>query len=666
MFTLGLSGGLDLVHEQRLDAPENYTYDGAAVLLKDGVVVAALEQERLDRIKRSNKFPMGAISFCLRSHGLTLSDLSSIAYYADERAADALLTRMYLARPEFRQRLSARGLLHTTLQRALGCDVELSKLRFYEHKLTHAACAMHQSGFAESLVFVIDNAGGLYAGRRQPDGAVAMETLALTVPAKSIQKLCHAILPFLGLGLFDEYKALAMSMQGNADVFRDAVSRLYDLLPDGDYRLHLDRVPALIDQIEPSRSGVELQQRHYDFAASLQEAMEEIVLHVLSHYRAKTGLRHLCVAGGMAENVEINSSLMYSGLFDEVFVHPIAHDAGCALGAALLSSQDDGMPAPRERVQSVQWGSEPEPGPQVEAELERWRDFVGFERNNDVIRRAAKAIAEGSLVAWLEGRSDFGSHALGSRNVLARTDATEMGERLRLALGRQEVHHRPALLIRDQDIRSWCELPAQYQAVPFQTFTLRVREQRRAEAGAALYANGKAKVQTVSQRQKPRLYRLLGELGLMTGSAAMLSASFNRSSEPTVESVEDAVASFVGSELDYLIVGDFIAERKDVRDEARMRLRISLPPFVQLVRSRGWPERQRRTLRDEMCTTYAPGRRRTITRMLADLLADVESEVPLKDLLSRAEPQHRAELMDEIASLATVGIIVLRPPAVAS
>src|SRR4051794_41094000 len=197
MFTLGFAGGLDAVHEQKLDTPDNYTYDGAAVLLEDGAVIAAMEEERQDRIKHSNKFPVKSIRFCLASRGLRLSDLSSVAYYVDEPSANALLTRMYVTRREFQRRTDARTLMRSMLGAALDCDIEPSRLRFYEHKLTHAACAMHQSGFQDSLVYVIDNAGGLYAGRRGHNGNVSLETLAQTPPARSLQKLCHAVLPFL-------------------------------------------------------------------------------------------------------------------------------------------------------------------------------------------------------------------------------------------------------------------------------------------------------------------------------------------------------------------------------------------------------------------------------------------------------------------------------------
>lgn len=668
MFTLGLAGGLDPIYEQKLDAPENYTYDGAAVLLEDGVVVAAIEEERLDRIKHSNKLPVQAIQFCLQSRDLRLSDLHSIAYYVDEASADGLLTRQYLARPEFSRRLNARELMHQTLSAALACDFEPSKLRFYEHRLTHAASALHQSGFSESLVFVIDNTGGLYAGRRQPGAAASLEILATTSRDQSVQKLCHAVLPLLGLGLFEEYKALALASLGDADAFRGPVSALYQLLPNGDYRLHLDKVPQLITEIVPPRCGAPLSQHHFDLAASLQAAIEEIVLHVAAYHQEKTGFRHLCVAGGMAENVETNSRFVYSGLFDEVFVHPAAYDSGCALGAALLASQDHGCPTPQVRVRSVGWGSRLKGSVEAEQELRRWGQFLQIRRSADIVRDAADALGAGALVAWVQGQSDFGSRALGNRNVFAHPSGTEVRERLHRALGRQETYRSLALFVREEEVHDWCDLPAGYSALPFQTFTVRLREEKHEQASAALCAHGRARVQTVSRELQPRLWSLLGEVGGIAGAPALLSTSFNRSTEPTVESIEHAATCFINSVLDYLIVGDVIVKKVERLREAWMSMWVSIPPFAQVVRTKGHRERQRHATRDEMRATYSPGVSRGVTRALGDLLTELDDAIPLRDLLERAaiEPERKAELVDEILLLASVGMISLLPPPVAA
>src|SRR5258708_5859363 len=172
MLTLGLAGGLDPVYEARLDTPETYAYDGAAVLGEDGVVVAAIEEARVDRIKRSNKFPAAAIRFCLEERGVRPEDLDRIAYYAHEEAANQLLGRLYLAMPEIVPRLDARSLLAAVLERELRSKIDPAKLRFFQHKLTHAAGALAQSGFDEALVLILDNSGGLFRGGRDEGGAI--------------------------------------------------------------------------------------------------------------------------------------------------------------------------------------------------------------------------------------------------------------------------------------------------------------------------------------------------------------------------------------------------------------------------------------------------------------------------------------------------------------
>jgi carbamoyltransferase len=663
MFALGLAGGLDAIHEQVLDDPRNYTYDGAAVLLRDGVVVAAMEEERLDRIKHSNKFPVRAIQFCLGTQRLRIGDLDSIAYYVDEPTADALLTQMYLARPEFQKRLDARSLMRAVLGRELGCDIDPSRIEFYEHKLTHAACAMHQSGFDAALVYVIDNAGGLYAGQRDRSSAVSMQTIALTKPAESLQKLCHALLPFFGLGLFEEYKALALATYGNPKPFERSLDALYELLPDGQYRLRLDRVAGLLAEIEPPRAGAELSSWHRDLAAALQAAMERIVLHVLAHHRATTGLRRLCMAGGMAENSWTNSAVLYAGLFDDVFVHPAAYDSGCALGAALLASQNGGRPAPRARLCDVSWGSDIGGPSAVSAELNRWSGFVEVEPSNDVAAVAAKLIAGGALVGWVQGRSHFGTHALGSRNVLADPRIAPNRERLHRALGRTETYRPLTVMIREDDLALWCDLPPGIATLAFQTFAVLIRPDRRAELEAALHPDGRARVQTISEATEPLLWRLIGELGQLTGCAAVLSASLNRSVEPTAESIDDAVACFVRSGLDYLIVGDRIARKVASSWDSLLTLRIALPPYVQLVRRKGWTERQRGTASDELRATFAGGPANPITQNLGDALADLDAEMPLRQLVAAAglDPDGERRLVGEITELWSAGMVVLRP-----
>ncbi len=469
MLTLGLAGGLDPVYEARLDTPENYTYDGAAVLAEDGVVVAAIEEARVDRIKRSNKFPAAAIRFCLEERGVRPEDLDRIAYYAHEEAANQLLGRLYLAMPEIVPRLDARSLLAAVLERELRSKIDPAKLRFFQHKLTHAAGALAQSGFDEALVLILDNSGGLFRGGRDEGGAIRLEEIVVMPPARSTTRLCQTMLPLLGLGPLDEQQAVAMAPQGDPASFRPTFRGFYELLPNGDYTLRLERLGQLVGKIEP-RGKQGPGQQHRDLAAALQEAVEEIVLHVLRHHRAATGLRHLVLAGGIVENSRTNGKVLGSGLFEEVFAHPAVSDAGCALGAALLAAEEAGHPVPRQRVHHVHWGRQVGGNAEVAAELARWRGFLDFEQASDVSRHTAGLLNGGTVAGWVQGRSEFSPRSLGNRSVLADPRPPGNGARIDALLCRAagSVAIGPAVL--EEAAAELFELPAGTAALPFMTF----------------------------------------------------------------------------------------------------------------------------------------------------------------------------------------------------
>jgi carbamoyltransferase len=467
MLTLGLAGGLDPVHEARLDSPENFTYDGAAVLVEDGTVIAGIEEARGDRIRRSNKFPVAAIRFCLEQRGARPEDLDRIAYYVPEDAANHLLSRLYLARPEIELRLDARNLLAATLGRDLGAKIDPAKLRFFDHKLTHAAGAMAHSGFDEALVLVLDNSGGLFRARRDEEGAIHLDELVAIPPARSTTRLCQTLLPFLGLSHQDDQKMVAMAPHGDPAAFRPLFRSLYELLPDGGYTLRLERAAQFVGKLEP-RGKQGPGQQHNDFAAALQEVQEEIVLHLLRHHREATGIPFLCMAGGIVENSRTNGKVLYARLFDEVFVHPAPTDAGCALGAALMASEDAGRPSPRQRLRHVSWGTDADAD--AEAELERWRGFLTFERSTDVAREAAGLLARGELVGWVQGRSEFSPRSLGSRSVLADPRPAENRARVDQALHRPagSVAVEPSLL--EEEAGEFFALPDGTSSFPYMAF----------------------------------------------------------------------------------------------------------------------------------------------------------------------------------------------------
>ncbi len=659
MLTLGLAGGLDPVHEARLDSPENFTYDGAAVLVEDGTVVAAIEEARVDRIKRSNKFPVAAIRFCLEQHGARPEDVDRIAYYAPEDAANHLLSRLYLAMPEIEQRLDARNLLAATLGRELRAKIDPARLRFFQHKLTHAAGAMAQSGFDEALVLVLDNSGGLFRARREEGGAIRLEEIVAIPPPRSTTRLCMTLLPFLGLGPLEDQKAVAMAPHGDPAPFRPLFRSLYELLPDGDYTLRLERAAQLVGRIEP-RGQQGPGQQHKDLAAALQEAQEEIVLHVLRHHRQATGVSNLCMAGGIVENSRTNGRVLYAGLFDDVFVHPAPTDAGCALGAALLASEDAGRPAPRQRLHHVDWGTDA--GTDAAAELERWGGFLTFERSADLAARTAELLTQGAVVGWVQGRSEFSPRSLGNRSVLADPRPVENRERVDALLHRPAGSTAFAPSVLEEVAGDYFELPDGIDSFPYMVFGVKVREDRRAALAAAVHGDGTAWLQTVARETNPRFWELIQAFKELTGVPVLLNTSFSSGSEPIVDSVEDAVAAFLTTELDALVLDEFMVRRRAPAREDRLALRVSLPSYVRLQQTRSFVAPERMAASCQIRTSYDARLSVPVSNALFDLLMRLDGEQPLGELFRAHGVESEAEqaLMAELDKLWAQRLVRLR------
>ncbi|NTG05517.1 carbamoyltransferase C-terminal domain-containing protein [Rhizobium rhizogenes] len=658
--TLGLCGGLDPVHERVLDTPSNYTFDGAAALLADGVVVAAVEEERVNRIKHSSKLPVQSIKNCLSARGVQLTDIDRIAYYTDEASANSLLTRFRLLKPALVPKTDARTLFAQLLSREFNCQVDPSRLRFFEHRLTHAMPAMAQSGYDKSLVYVIDNAGGVFLGSRDDKGKIDLAPIMMTAPEISIQRLFHAIFPFLGLDLFDEYRAMALAAHGDPFVFSDIVGSFYELLPEGRYRFHLERVAKLIGVVEPRAANADFAQVHRDLASSLQRVIEDIALHVLKHHRHATGIDRVCLAGGMAENSTMSAALIYSGLFQEVFVHPAAYDAGCALGAALLAAQDL-TPLPDQRVQKVGWGTPIETGPEIESYLKHWHGFVDIRQPTDIAQAVADELANGHVVGWAQGRAEFGSHALGQRTALADPRSPELSTRLLNALHRSTAYRPFSLAIMEEHADELFDLPQGVDQFRFAAVAARARESARALIPAAIQVDGMVRLQCVAREALPEFWTLLRSFYEKTGVPALLTASLNTEVEPTADSLEDTVVTFVTSGLDAMAVGPMMVTRSVPSWEERLSLRAEIPPYVQVVRTRrGGPISG--AIRHELRTAFDPPRLQAISPALGEMLVSSDGVQSLAGAFEAFDHLTQLELTSEIEALWSQRFVRLIPP----
>ena len=585
MWTLGFSGGIDRVGERVYDFPYDVVHDSAAVLVKDGEVVAAIEQERLDRIKHSGKSAAPAMRFCLEQAGVRVDELDAIAFYATEAYTDRVLRLMQLANGSIPDFLTGRAMVRRIVEREFGVTIDPSRIRFVPHHWAHAVSAYHMSGFDEALVMTIDGQGEGVSAMVWSARGQQLKLLRSIPEQHSLGFLYREVIRFHGYDMFDEYKVMGLAPYGDAARFRGLFAALYELLPHGEYRLHLDRVPELYHYVKPRRQGAPFAQEHLDLAASLQEAVEVVGGHMVRHFAQATGHRQLCLAGGVAHNCSMNGRLVYSGLFDRVFVQPAAHDAGCALGAALavqLELCPDRRVSP---LRHVFWGSDVPPRDALGAELATWSSLVTAEAQDDVCATAARLIAEQRVIGWVQGRSEFGPRALGNRSILADPRPPEHKDTINRMVKKREAYRPFAPSVVEERVGEFFVVPPAQARFPYMSVVLQVQPDKRELLGAVTHVDGTARVQTVDRASNERYWRLIDQVGRITGVPVVLNTSFNNHVEPIVDSVFDAIVCFLTTELHALIVGDFLVEKRDVAADAYLGLRVSLPPAIALCAS---------------------------------------------------------------------------------
>ena len=666
MISLGFCGGFNLAHEDPFDIPRAFTHDGAAVLVEDGEVIAAIEEERLNRIKHSNKFPTQALRFCLERRDLRLSDVDRIAFYATEEYCNMLLAKLRLGRPEISKLGDARTILRNLLRREFDCDVDQNKIVFVRHHLAHAVSAYALSGFERSLVLTIDGYGDFLSGLVGTLQDGAFSELQSIAQSNSLGLFYLDVIQFIGYGAFDEYKVMGLAPYGDPAAFLPVLQQCYSLLPEGRYELRLAQiVPALLGRIEGRAKGQPFTQAHKDLAAALQVALEQIVLHVLTHYQRVTKQTDLCLAGGVAHNCTMNGHILNSGLFERVFVQPAAHDAGCALGAALIAGEAAGFAPKKRSLSQVLWGTDIGGEREQRVELERWRDFVSIESASDITTRTAQLLADGAVIGWVQGRSEFGPRALGNRSILADPRPAANKERINMMVKKREGYRPFAPSVLEEEVRAYFDFSGKVDALPFMAVVVDVKEDKRDLLGAITHVDGTARVQTVTREANPRYWDLIAAFKGITGVPLVLNTSFNNNAEPIVDSVKDAVVTFLTTGLDYLVVGNFIVKKRPTPpDAARLGLRVELPAYVRLesVTSFVDPKRMARTSR--IRTSYDPRVQVPISNDLYDVLTLLDGSAAVGTAFERAKIDHSriGPLLEEINQLWAQRLVQLSPP----
>jgi carbamoyltransferase len=564
------------------------THDGAAVLLRDGEIVAAIEEERLNRVKHSNFFPARAIRFCLERGGVSLADVDFIAFDAQEEMLDAFAAYCALANPD-EPLVPGRQWLASLFAREFTVDVT-PKLRFCGHHLAHLAGAVHCSGQSRGLAVALDGEGDRRSGMIATFQDGSITPLREYSADQSLGAFYTSMISLLGYKRFDEYKVMGLAPYGNSARYESLFNQFYTLLPDGDVsiipdaaKLQLIAASGLLPHLR--RKGQPFTDLHKDLASSIQQAFERLAMHVFTHFRTATGESSLCYSGGAAHNCTFNGRLLYSGLFKELFIQPAAHDAGNALGAALAIAREEGGSIGRPRqLPHLFLGADIGADAFIRRRLDAWSEFVSYERADDVAGRSADLLAEGAVIGWVQGRSEFGPRALGNRSILADARPARFKDVINRMVKKREGYRPFAPSVLEERLPDFFEAPHGQREFPFMIFILKVRDEVRELLGAITHVDGTARVQTVNQAANPRYHALISAFEKRTGVPVLLNTSFNNHAEPIVDSVDDAIVCFLTTGINYLVVGDFIVTKRDVPGDRYARLVPGMPTHRKLVK----------------------------------------------------------------------------------
>ena len=593
MRVLGYSGGID-------GYPSHFgtSHDAAAALVDGGRIVAACEEERFSREKHTGKFPAKAIDYCLRAGGMqTVSELTLVCFY---HSLSQMFRREMLDTNRERMRPHTRVAFQTALavmrtwnrvtghgdqrsqrvfRKRTGVLPEPGRFRVIPHHLCHAASAFYPSPFEEALVLTLDAQGESSSGMLAIGRGNRLTIEKQLFAPNSVGYLYACLTAFLGFGVGDEYKVMGLAPYGDPSRFRAFFEGFVRGAEDGSFSVDPNLLlwlivrdalcpagrlyPRALTDVLGSPRGADdpIDQRHADIAAALQEALERAVLRLLEHARLATGLRELCLAGGVALNCTLNGKIARSGIFDRVWVQPAAHDAGTSLGAALYGYHAllDGERRPMARA-PVYLGPEFGAAGVSRAILEHAPD-IRFTRPADLYETVARALAEGRIVGWFQGRGEWGPRALGNRSILADPRRADMKDRVNGAVKMRESFRPFAPSVLREHADAWFDLRGVTES-PYMLFAVPVHEAVRARIPAVTHVDGTARVQTVRQEDNPRFHALLRAFHEITGVPVLLNTSFNVNGEPIVGSPEDALRCFLGTKIDLLVMGETVIEKR--------------------------------------------------------------------------------------------------------
>ncbi len=594
-----------------------FYHDSAAALIVNGEIVAAAQEERFTRIKHDSGFPSNAIKYCLNSEGLSIDKLDAIVFYDKPFLKfERLLETYYNFAPKgllsfiaampvwIREKIFLKKLILDKLQNIQKFNKKNLKLLFTEHHLSHAASAFYPSPFNKAAILTVDGVGEWATASICIGENNTIKTLKELHFPHSVGLLYSAFTYFLGFRVNSgEYKLMGLAPYGNpkseqVKTYIEIIkTELVEIMDDGsvwlnqkyfNYATGLKMVNekkwTKLFGFGKRKPEAEIEQHHSNLAFAIQQVTEEIIIKMAREAKRLTNTDYLCLAGGVALNCVANGKLLNEGIFKDIFIQPAAGDAGGALGAALaayyISFNKERICNSSDSMKGAFLGPD---FTDKEIELAAKKNEAVFKFYNDfdkLSQKVAKIIADGKVVGWFQGRMEFGPRALGNRSILGDARNKEMQKKLNLKIKYRESFRPFAPSVLDHDATNYfnIKLPSPYMLlvaevnknkrkhIPGNYYELPLLERlyiERSEIPAVTHIDFSARIQTVHKNTNSRYYQLIESFNKLTGSGVIVNTSFNVRGEPIVCTPEDAYRCFMRTEMDYLVVGDFLFEKKE-------------------------------------------------------------------------------------------------------
>ena len=550
-----------------------YYHDASAALIRDGVVIAAAQEERFNRDRYSPAFPLQSINYCLQEAGITILDVDEVAFYE----------KMYL---KFQRTVighlcgfpfTLRNFLDTMplwLKDRLAVSYEIEEQLTYrkpvlhvKHHLSHAAAAFLVSPFERAAILTVDGVGEYACAAWGVGNGTDIQIRKEMHYPHSVGLLYSILTAFLGFRVFTgEGKVMALAELGEP-TYMEHFAKVIHIAKDGSFRIdtsyfsfnrgekmHNEKFEALFGPQRVPES--ELTQRHKDIACSLQRTTEEVLLRMARHVHAVTGEKYLCVAGGVMLNVTANSRIRGETPFEDIFIQPAAGDAGSALGAAAYVYHSV-LGHPRKQSMTTCALGPSFRSRKVEVALRNARaNFRKLERT-ELIPEVARRLAEGQIVGWFSGRMEYGPRALGNRSILANPAVADMKDKINARIKARESFRPFGASVLHEHVSEYFEFEGDS---PFMLLVAKVRDELRQAIPAVIHVNGTSRIQTVTAEHNGVYYELIAEFHRQTGIPMLLNTSFNHQ-EPIVQSPDEAYACFAKTGMDCLVVDDYLVER---------------------------------------------------------------------------------------------------------